>query len=83
MSDIVRTVRDDGVITYHDGDGMKHNDAGPAVIYPSGTVTYIIHGKYHREDGPAIIWADGEVEYYIDNVNYTEDEFKLKQFFKV
>ncbi len=72
-----------GKISYYDEDGHYHREDGPASVIPYGTQFYWIHGKMHREDGPAVIHPDGNVSYYLHDIEYTEAEFKLKQFFKL
>ncbi len=73
----------DGTIRYYDDFGMYHRENGPAVICDSGSKFYYKHGKQHRTDGPAQIMDNGRFEYWIDGTKLSEDEFKLKQFFKV
>ena len=64
---------DYGNIYHRDADGRNHNPYGPALIWPSGTKVYYIHGKCHRTDGPAVIWNDGSKEYYIHGTRHRTD----------
>lgn len=49
-------------------DGLRHRADGPAVIYPSGTQMWYLHGRHHRVDGPAIEWFDGATAWIIHGI---------------
>ncbi len=82
-SKTVRTVDQNGTIRYYDVLGQFHNEYGPSVIYLDGSIAFYYHGKLHCDDGPAVIYSDGSEHYYLDNNRYTEDEFRLLQFFRL
>jgi hypothetical protein len=42
-------------------------------VYPKGTKSWHLNGKYHREDGPAVEYADGDKEWYLNDELHRED----------
>jgi hypothetical protein len=56
----------EGSIIFCDDNSEVHCDNGPAVIHPSGTREWWIHGKRHRIDGPAIINCHGRKEWWYE-----------------
>lgn len=48
---------------------------GPAMVYPSGTQSWYIHGKLHRIGGPAIETDKGNKAYFVDGRRFTEAEY--------
>ena len=59
---------------WHDEQGRRHRDDGPAVIRPDGTMEYLRHGRWHRAGGPAIVRPNGANEYYLDGKRVTRQE---------
>lgn len=54
----------DGSITLRNNDGLIHNEHGPAVELPDGTLEWWQSNKRHRVDGPAIQHGDGAKEWW-------------------
>ena len=54
----------DGVVIYLNAAGKPHRTAGPAVVYPDGSLLWYRNNRLHREDGAAIIHPDGEERWY-------------------
>lgn len=59
-------------IFYHDSEGRKHCDDGPAVKMEGKTFWYQ-HGVLHRVGGPAVVRSGGNEEWYRDGVLHRED----------
>ena len=65
----------DGTMVWHDENGERHRENGPALIGPYIAGMWFKHGKLHRTDGPAKIWRDGTESWYINDKSFTKDEF--------
>ena len=64
-----------GDTIYHNHLGLLHRVHGPAVILPSGSTMWYMHGKRHRTDGPAVKWTDGDVTWFLNGEEFTEEEW--------
>ena len=65
----------DGVTWYCDEERNYHREGNlPAVKWPNGDKSYVIHGKFHRTNGPAIDWVTRK-EYWINGERLTFAEF--------
>lgn len=67
-------INDEGILFWRNEEGRYHRDEGPAVIWPVGTLEYVIDGMYHRLGGPAIIGPSGQKYYYIAGKEYSREE---------
>ncbi|WP_211206081.1 hypothetical protein [Psychroflexus torquis] len=56
---------------------LRHREDGPAETN-SMSNDWWINGKRHREDGPAIEHWNGFKQWYINDVEYTEQDYKLE-----
>jgi len=48
-------------------------------VYYSGSIVYIVNGKYHREDGPAFEYFDGTKDWWVNDKLLpcqTQEEFE-------
>jgi hypothetical protein len=59
-----------GAIRQVDGNGLTHNNNGPAIIHTDGSTEWWWHGKRHRDEGPAIEYANGTKEWYMNHQNH-------------
>ena len=64
----------DGVVIYLNAAGKPHRTAGPAIVYPDGTLRWCRNGVYHRTDGPAVEFADGFRRWFINGTEVSEAE---------
>lgn len=62
-----------GTTRYRNRDGQLHRIDGPAVIYPSGSVSWYRDGALHRTDGPAVIYRDGDKLWYRNGLLHRTD----------
>lgn len=77
--------REDGpALEFADGtkiwyiNGECHREDEPAVENADGSKHWwYLNGKRHREDGPAVEYTNGFKEWYLNDVQITEEEFKL------
>ena len=57
--------------------GKRHQDNGPAVIFPNGSKEWRKNGLLHREDGPAIIYSSyGTKYYYLNGKELQKEEWE-------
>lgn len=64
MNDTYSKYFDDGHTEWYlNNTIILHNEYGPAIHYPDGSVQYYQHGKRHRVDGPAIENKYGKMWY--------------------
>ena len=68
-------------VFYKTDDDQYHREDGPAAMFATGCQMWYLNGKLHRADGPAIIYSDSSNEYYLNGIEYTEDAYKMIQFF--
>jgi hypothetical protein len=60
--------------------GLRHRLNGPAVEYTDGAKYWFQNGLLHRLNGPAAEYANGTKSWYLNDVEYTEDQFRLVAF---
>lgn len=68
-----RTVTTDGTVVYHDHQGKRHRDNGPAVEFTNGLIEWWIHGQCCRPDGPALEDPHGYTVWVLPNSNIDSD----------
>jgi hypothetical protein len=61
-------------------DGQLHRVDGPAIEYINGARAWFQHDHLHRLNGPAVELANGQKNWYLNDVEYTEDQFRLMAF---
>jgi hypothetical protein len=57
--------------------GVLHREDGPG-YETSDYKAFYINGKWHRENGPAIEYYNGGKEWWINDIQYTEQEYKIE-----
>jgi hypothetical protein len=67
-NDTKRWILPNGVLHREDGLGYETSD------YKA----FYINGKWHRENGPAIEYYNGGKEWWINDIQYTEQEYKIE-----
>ena len=72
LSGYVKTCRL-GSVNYFNSKNQLHRIDGPAVIYPSGSVSWYRDGALHRTDGPAVIYSDGDKLWYQNGLLHRTD----------
>jgi len=55
----------------------EQNNFTGVVVYPQGTLFYLVKNKRHRVDGPAVVYTDGSVEYWIDHKKVSKEAQEL------
>jgi hypothetical protein len=59
--------------------GKFHRKDGPAIEWANGSgKEWYLNGDLHREGGPAVEWANGYKEWWINDIQYTEQEYKIE-----
>jgi hypothetical protein len=57
--------------------GVLHREDGPG-YETSDYKAFYINGELHRENGPAIEYYNGGKEWWINDIQYTEQEYKIE-----
>jgi hypothetical protein len=60
---------------WHDSDGNRHRDDGPAIEWSDGDKSWYQHGKCHRDDGPAVEGANGYKEWGLNGEYLSFEEW--------
>ena len=72
-------INENGAKVWKLPNGNLHREDGPAVEYSNGSgKEWYLNGDLHREGGPAVEWANGYKEWWINDIQYTEQEYKIE-----